>query len=256
MGPIEDAVELLAKLVSDHEVEPLISANRVLGRRVHRLDGPAKAAGHARYTAEIAPPRLVARILTFGPISGAHFNPAVTLADAWQGCTARRHVPGYVAAQVAGAFAGVAAARPMVGEPLFFASRHARAGGARLWSVFVATFGLIGVIGGCSRRRPAVTPFAVAAHITAAYRFTAPTSFANPAVTLARSASHSFAGIRSADAPGFVAARLVGAAAATALVRRLVPALPAVAPDVVVPHGDSSGRVAYADAVSAKGVRI
>jgi glycerol uptake facilitator-like aquaporin len=164
---------------------------------------------------------LVALILTFGPISGAHFNPAVTLADASQGGLAWRDVPAYVAAQVAGAFAGVAAAHVMFGEPLFFASRHARGGGAQMFSEFVATFGLLAVIWGCVRSRPDAAPYAVAAYITAAYWFTASTSFANPAVTLARAASDTFAGIRPADVPGFVLAQLFGAAAATVLFRWL-----------------------------------
>lgn len=179
---------------------------------------------------------LVALILTFGPVSGAHFNPAVTLCDAWQGGLAWREVAGYVAAQSAGAFAGVAAAHTMFGLPLFSASSHARAGGAQLFSEFVATFGLLSVIWGCARLRSAAVPFAVAAYITAAYWFTASTSFANPAVTLARAASDTFSGIRPADAPGFVAAQLAGAAAAMLLFRWLVPALPADAESVVVPH--------------------
>ena len=166
---------------------------------------------------------LVALILTFGPISGAHFNPAVTLADAYAGGCSWRDVPGYLVAQVAGAFAGVAAAHTMFSAPLFFASRHARAGSAQLFSEFVATFGLLAVICGCARLRPADVPYAVGAYITAAYWFTASTSFANPAVTLARAASDTFAGIRPADAPGFIVAQLVGAAAATALFRWLLP---------------------------------
>src|SRR6202162_4600010 len=145
---------------------------------------------------------LVALILTFGPISGAHFNPAVTLADASQGVLAWREVPGYLVAQIIGAFAGVAAAHLMFGEPLFFASRHVRSGSAQLFSEFVATFGLLSVIWGCARLRSSAAPFAVGAYITAAYWFTASTSFANPAVTLARSACDTFAGIRPADVPG------------------------------------------------------
>lgn len=168
---------------------------------------------------------LVALILTFGSISGAHFNPVVTLADASQGGIAWRHVPAYICAQVAGAFVGVAVANVMFGEPVFFASHHARQGGAQLLSEFVATFGLLSVIWGCARRRSEATPFAVGAYITAAYWFTASTSFANPAVTLARTASDTFAGIRPADAPGFIAAQLAGAAAATLLFRWLVPDL-------------------------------
>ena len=170
---------------------------------------------------------LVALILTFGPISGAHFNPVVTLAQASQGARPWREVPVYVVAQVAGAFTGVATAHLMFKQPaLFFASRHQRSGAAQLASEFVATFGLLAVIWGCGRRRPDAVPFAVGAYITAAYWFTASTSFANPAVTLARAASDTFAGIRPSDAPGFIVAQFVGAAAATVLFRWLAPALP------------------------------
>ena len=131
---------------------------------------------------------------------------------------------------------GVAAAHMMFSEPVFFASRHVRAGGAQLFSEFIATFGLLSVIWGCSRLRSSAVPFAVGAYITAAYWFTASTSFANPAVTLARSASDTFAGIRSADAPGFILAQLTGAAAATILFRWLVPSLPKDAPQVIIRH--------------------
>lgn len=179
---------------------------------------------------------LVTLILTFGPISGAHFNPAVTLADASQGGLAWREVPGYIAAQILGAFAGVGSAHLMFGEALFSASRHARAGAAQTFSEFIATFGLLCVIWGCARLRSSAVPFAVGAYITGAYWFTASTSFANPAVTLARSASDTFAGIRPADAPGFIVAQFAGAAAATLLFRWLVPSLPKVARSVVVSH--------------------
>ena len=165
---------------------------------------------------------LLALILTFGPISGAHFNPAVTLADAWQRGIAWREVPSYIFAQLGGAFVGVAAAHLMFGLPLFFASRHERSGGAQVFSEFVATFGLLAVIWACVRYQPAMIPFAVAAYIAAAYWFTASTSFANPAVTLARAASDTFAGIRPVDAPGFIAAQLAGAFAATSLFRWLL----------------------------------
>jgi glycerol uptake facilitator-like aquaporin len=166
---------------------------------------------------------LIALILTFGPVSGAHFNPAVTLSDAWQGQTKWKDVLPYIATQIAGAFAGVAAAHLMFNEPVFFASQHIRTGPAQWWSEFIATFGLVAVIIGCSRSRPTITPFAVAAYITAAYWFTASTSFANPAVTLARAASDTFAGIRPIDAPGFIAAQLVAAGLATWLSRWLNP---------------------------------
>ena len=170
---------------------------------------------------------LVALILMFGTISGAHFNPAVTLSEAWQRNLPAGEVLPYIVAQVAGAFAGVAAAHAMFGEPVFFASAHVRSGAAQWWSEFVATFGLIGVIIGCSRSRPSITPLAVAAYITSAYWFTASTSFANPAVTLARAATDTFAGIRPADAPGFIIAQLAGAAAATLLFTWLYPTPPA-----------------------------
>lgn len=181
---------------------------------------------------------LVALILTFGPISGAHFNPAVTLADAWQRGIAWREAPLYISAQVGGAFAGVAVAHLMFGLPLFFASQHSRSGGSQVFSEFVATFGLLAVIWGCRFRSSAV-PFAVGAYITAAYWFTASTSFANPAITLARAASNTFAGIRPVDAPAFIVGQLAGAFVATALFRWLIPSLPKEAPSVVVPHGNT-----------------
>jgi glycerol uptake facilitator-like aquaporin len=177
---------------------------------------------------------LVALILTFGGVSGAHFNPAVTVADASQGGLPWRFVPAYIAAQIAGAFAGVALAHLMFGAPIFSASQHVRSGVGQLAGELTATFGLISVIWGCSRSRPTVTPFAVGAYITAAYWFTSSTSFANPAVTLARAATNTFAGVRPADAPGFIAAQVVGAAAATLFFRWLVPSLPTAADRVVV----------------------
>lgn len=179
---------------------------------------------------------LVALILTFGPISGAHFNPAVSLADASQGGLAWRDVPAYLLAQLVGACAGVAAANIMFDLPVFFLSQHTRAGGSQLFSEFVATFGLLSVIWGCARLRSATVPFAVAGYIVAAYWFTASTSFANPAVTVARALTDTFAGIRPVDVPGFIVAQLLGAAAATALFAWLVPNLPADAEAVVMPH--------------------
>jgi glycerol uptake facilitator-like aquaporin len=183
---------------------------------------------------------LAALILTFGPISGAHFNPAVTIADASQYGMKWRDVPLYIAAQVAGAVAGVFAAHLMFGERLFQVSQHARAGGAQLFSEFVATFGLLAVIWGCSRNRADSVPIAVGLYITGAYWFTASTSFANPAVTAARAWTNTFAGIRPADAPGFIAAQLAGALVATLLFRWLVPALTGEAKDVVVPRRRAS----------------
>ncbi len=181
---------------------------------------------------------LVALILTFGPISGAHFNPAVTLADAMQRGLTWREALIYIAAQIAGAFSGVAAAHGMFSQPLFFASQHARSGNAQLFSEFVATFGLLSVIWGCARLRSSAVPFAVGAYITSAYWFTASTSFANPAVTVARAASDTFAGIRPSDVPGFIVEQLAGAAAATILFRWLVPSETIDAKRVVVPHDE------------------
>ena len=158
---------------------------------------------------------LVVIILIFAPISGAHFNPAVTLSIAWQKGMSWKEVPGYIIAQIIGAFIGVAAAHLMFSEPLFSASQHVRSGGAQMFSEFIATFGLLATIYGCHRHRPAIIPFAVAAYIMSAYWFTASTSFANPAVTLARAFSDTFAGIRPIDAPGFIVSQLAGAIAAT-----------------------------------------
>lgn len=171
---------------------------------------------------------LVALILTFGPVSGAHFNPIVSLSEVLLGKLNWRDGLSYGAAQIGGAFAGVAVAHGMfsgaqdaqalLSQPWFSASTHVRDGMAQQLSEFVASFGLIAVIVSCSRSRPAITPFAVAAFITAAYWFTASTSFANPAVTLARAASDTFAGIRPADVGGFIVAQVLGALAAVSLI--------------------------------------
>src|SRR5690348_4965856 len=164
---------------------------------------------------------LVALILTFGPVSGAHFNPAVTLAIAWQRGIAWRDAFAYVIVQVAGALAGVGIAHLMFGLPIFFVSQHVRQGHSQLLAEFVATFGLLGVIAGCGRFKPTMAPFGVAAYIVAAYWFTASTSFANPAVTLARSLTDTFAGIRPEDAPAFIVAEFIGLAVALPLLKML-----------------------------------
>ena len=164
---------------------------------------------------------LVVLIITLGPVSGAHFNPAVTLAMALAGSLPWREAPAYIGAQFAGAFAGVATAHLMFGMPLFFASTRARHGAAQMWSEAVATFGLLFVIWGCSRFRPAATAYAVGAYITAAYWFTASTSFANPAVTVARALSDTFAGIAPSAVPAFIIAQLMGTLGALLLARWL-----------------------------------
>jgi len=187
---------------------------------------------------------LAALILTFGPISGAHLNPAVTIADAIERGVSWTVAACYVPAQCAGAICGAIAAHLMFGLPAIAVSHHARSGSAQVFSEFVATFGLLCVIWGCSRQRPGAVrfgvpfgvPFAVAAYITAAYWFTSSTSFANPAVTIARSLSDTFAGIRPPDVPAFVAAQLAGALAATLLFRWLVPRLATTAKSILVSH--------------------
>ncbi|MBC8144507.1 MAG: aquaporin family protein [bacterium] len=179
---------------------------------------------------------LVAYILAFGPISGAHFNPVVTLADASQRGMPWRDVPVYIIAQVIGGVVGVVIANLMFDLPAVNVSMRERNGFAQLLGEFVATFGLMAVIWGCSRYRAAAVPFAVAAYIAGAYWFTSSTSFANPAVTIARTLSDTFAGIRPTDAPAFIGAQIAGAAAATILFRWLIPTLRRNAADVVVPH--------------------
>ncbi|MGA7746482.1 MAG: MIP/aquaporin family protein [Candidatus Aquilonibacter sp.] len=182
---------------------------------------------------------LMCLIAALGPISGAHFNPAVSLADAMRGGLKWLEVPAYMLAQIIGALAGVAAANTMFGLPVFFTSHHARSGPAQWFAEFVATFGLLLVIWGCVRFKSAFVPFAVAAYIVAAYWFTSSTSFANPAVTIARSLSDTFAGIRPQDAPGFIAAQLLGAVCATLLFQWLAPLNASDAEDLLLPHGES-----------------
>jgi glycerol uptake facilitator-like aquaporin/protein-tyrosine-phosphatase len=179
---------------------------------------------------------LVALILTFGSISGAHFNPAVTIADALEHGMRWSDVPLYVFAQCSGGLLGTAIANLMFGGPVFSLSHHARTGAAQWLGEFVATFGLLSVIWGCSRFASNSVPYAVGAYITAAYWFTSSTSFANPAVSIARGFSDSFAGIRPQDIPLFVVAQMSGALAATFLFRWLLPSLPSFAKDILMPH--------------------
>src|ERR1700693_134350 len=166
---------------------------------------------------------LVALILTFGPISGAHFNPVITLADASRGGLPWQDAVPYIAVQILGAFAGVATAHLMFGEPIFSASLHIRSGPAQMWSEFIATFGLLSVILGCSGDRSSLVPFAVGAYHAPPSCFPASMSFPTPAVTLARAVTNTFAGLRPEDTPGFIGAPLLGAAAATFGFRGLVP---------------------------------
>jgi len=160
---------------------------------------------------------LVALILAFGPQSGAHMNPVVTLAASATGGLRWQAVPAYLVAQIAGAIAGVWLAHVMFGLPVLQLSTHVRTGIPQWVAEIVATFGLLSVIWGCRAHREPVTAFAVGAYITGAYWFTASTSFANPAVTIARALTDTFAGIRPIDAPGFVVAQFVGLAIALPL---------------------------------------
>src|ERR1700691_632452 len=161
---------------------------------------------------------LAALIVTFGSFSGAHFNPAVSLAMALRGLQPWRELPFYVGSQFAGALFGTILAHLMFRHAWYSFSVHARSGFAQLLSECVAAFGLVCVIWGCVKVRSALaTPIAVASYIVAAYWFTASTSFANPAVTVARSITDTFSGIRPADVPGFIFAQITGALAATLL---------------------------------------
>jgi len=175
---------------------------------------------------------LVALIFAFGGISGAHFNPVVSLMDAFERGLPWKQTPHYVIAQILGGITGAIVAHIMFGLPLVSFSRHVRSGPPQVFSELVATFGLVSVIWGCSRLRSNAVPFVVGAYITAAYWFTASTSFANPAVTIARCLSDTFAGIRPMDVPWFVVAQFLGGFAATLLFRWLVPNLQAAADQV------------------------
>ncbi len=166
---------------------------------------------------------LLVLILMFGPISGAHFNPIVSIAEAWDGNLSWYNVPHYIVAQLVGAFAGVAIAHMMFSLPIYSISLHDRGGLNQEFSEFIASFGLMATIISCSRQRPTATPLAVCTYIVSAYWFTASTSFANPAVTLARSLTNSFSGIRPQDTIGFIGAQFLGMVIAVVLFRWLIP---------------------------------
>ncbi|MGE0784583.1 MAG: aquaporin [Sandaracinaceae bacterium] len=166
---------------------------------------------------------LIALIAALGSTSGAHLNPSVTLAMALAGALAWRDVAPYVVAQLLGALAGVAAAHVMFELPVVSLSTHVRTGSGQWFAELVATFGLLATVFGCARTNPERVPLAVGAYIVAGYWFTASTSFANPAVTVARAFTETFAGIRAVDVPAFVVAQILGALLAAALFRWLIP---------------------------------
>ncbi|MDH3660547.1 MAG: aquaporin family protein, partial [Alphaproteobacteria bacterium] len=158
---------------------------------------------------------LVVLILMFGPISGAHFNPAVTLSFLVQGKVAAGDATAYIVTQIAAGILGAWAAHLMFEEPVFMVSEKIRTGGGQWVAEIIATFGLVATILACIRHRPETVPYAVGLYITAAYWFTASTSFANPAVTIARTLTNTFSGIRPADAPLFILCQVIGALLAT-----------------------------------------
>lgn len=179
---------------------------------------------------------LAALILAVGPVSGAHLNPFVSLADRLLGGLPSRDTAAYVSAQVTGAVTGCAVANLMFGQPLFELSRSTRSGGGLWLAEVVATMGLVLVIFGCARSgRTSAAPFAVGAYIGAAYFFTASTSFANPAITLARSLTDTFTGIDPASTPAFISFQLVGSCLAVLVVKVLYPGVENIADQVVVP---------------------
>ncbi len=184
---------------------------------------------------------LVALILAFGPVSGAHFNPIVTLVERLFGGVSTRDALGYIPAQITGALGGALLANAMFALPTFEASTKTRSAGPLWLGEVVATFGLVVVIFGVVRSgRPSAAPFAVGAYIAGAYFFTSSTSFANPAVTIARTISNTFAGIRPSSAPMFIVMQLIGGCLAAATIRVLYPHIADAARDVMVPHGSNA----------------
>ncbi len=210
MRAVVVSVTLARRLVAEGLGTALLVAavvgSGVMAQRLAGADGAVALLANTIATGAA----LVALIFTFGPVSGAHFNPVVTACVAAAGELRHRDAIGYVLCQLAGGLAGAVLAHAMFDLPLVSWSTTARSGTGQVLSEAVATFGLVGVVWSAGRHRPAAAPFAVAAYIMAAYWFTASTSFANPAVTLARAASATFAGIRPADVPAFVVAQVIG----------------------------------------------
>jgi len=216
---VVDSRRVVAELLGTLLLVAAVVGSGVMGER---LAGGNVAVALLANTAATAA-ALSALITMLGPVSGAHFNPIVTVVEALGGRLAWREVPAFLGAQVVGGVLGAVLAHAMFSLPLFSLSTHERAGAAQIGSEAVATFGLLLVIAGVSRARPSAVAGCVAAWIAAAYWFTASTSFANPAVTIARALSDTFAGIRPADVPGFLLGQVIGAAAAIVVTRVVWP---------------------------------
>jgi glycerol uptake facilitator-like aquaporin len=202
----------LAELIGTTFLLAVVVGSGIMGERLANGNNAIALLANALATGAA----LIALIITFSAHSGAHFNPLVTLAEAWLGRLTWRIVPIYFLAQIIGAYLGVTAAHAMFELPLFTASEHLRTGPSQWFSEFVATFGLLTVILHGAENRPTAVPYMVGAYITAAYWFTSSTSFANPAVTLARSMTNTFSGIYPAHAPMFVVAQIAGLVASVA----------------------------------------
>ncbi len=225
---------LLAELLGSALLACLVIGSGIAAQSLSPTDAGLELLENAAATAA----GLAAIILMFGPVSGAHFNPVVSLADASLGGIARRDAAAYIPAQVAGCVLGAVTANGMFALAAVSISTHHRATSPHLLSEAIATAGLVLLIFSLARsHRTATAPAAVGAYIGAAYFFTSSASFANPAITLGRMLSDTFAGIAPASAPGFVAAQLLGGAAAVLAVRALYPEMtPAEAAEAVVPH--------------------
>ena len=219
-GPFDLPRRLVAEFIGTAFLLASVVGSGIMGETLAGGNDAIALLGNTLATGAI----LAVLILIFGGISGAHFNPAVTLAFAIEGAIARREALAYVACQVLGGFLGVIVAHVMFGEPLLTPSTHARTGFPQWTAEFVATFGLVATILGCIRFRPEATAYAVGLFISAGYWFTSSTSFANPAVTLARGFTDTFSGIRPDGIAGFVLAEFAGAIAVTLLFRWLLSA--------------------------------
>ncbi|MGH6959472.1 MAG: MIP/aquaporin family protein [Dongiaceae bacterium] len=229
MTPIDLPRRLAAEALGTALLVAVVIGSGIMGERLAAGNDAVALLGNTLATGAALP----VLILVFGPISGAHFNPVVSASFALQRTLPWNECAAYVPVQVAGAIAGTLLAHLMFGEPLLQASTHVRTGLGVWTGEIVATFALLLTIVGCLRAHPNAVPYAVGLVITAGYWFTSSTSFANPAVTIARSLTDSFAGIRPGDAPGFILAQIAGALVATALAFWLWP----------VRRGEAQGEV-------------